>query len=48
MSQFFFLKVKSLVSVIYEGFRSDVAQGRVNGALNEIRTHSWTFASLAC
>ena len=29
-------------------FCSDVAQGRMKGAPNETRTHSWRFASLIC
>ena len=33
---------------IYEGFWLDVAQGHMNGVSNETRTHTWTFASLAC
>ena len=34
--------------VIYEALRFDVAQGRMNGAPNETRTHSCRFASQAC
>ena len=34
--------------VIYKAFCFDVAQGRMNGAPNETRTHSCRFASLAC
>ena len=34
--------------VIYKALCFDVAQGRKNGAPNETRTHSCTFASLAC
>ena len=34
--------------VIYEAFCFDVAQGRMNRAPNEIRTHSWIFAGKAC
>ena len=34
--------------VIYEALCFDVAQGRMNGAPNETRTHSCRFASLAC
>ena len=32
-------------TVIYEALCFDVAQGRVNGAPNETRTHSCRFAS---
>ena len=34
--------------VIYKALCFDVAQGRMNGAPNETRTHSRVFASLAC
>ena len=34
--------------VIYKALCFDVAQGRINGAPNETRTHSCRFASLAC
>ena len=34
--------------VIYEALCFDVAQGRLNGAPNETRTHSCRFASQAC
>ena len=34
--------------VIYEALCFDVAQGRMNGAPNETRTHSCRFASQAC
>ena len=34
--------------VIYEALCFDVAQGRMNGAPNETRTHSAGFASHAC
>ena len=34
--------------VIYKALCFDVAQGRMNGAPNETRTHSCRFASLAC
>ena len=34
--------------VIYEALYFDVAQGRMNGAQNETRTHLCRFASLAC
>ena len=34
--------------VIYKALRFDVAQGRMNGAPNETRTHSCRSASLAC
>ena len=33
---------------IYLAICLDVAQGRMNEAPNETRTHSWSFASLAC
>ena len=33
---------------IYNALCFDVAQGRMNGALNETRTHSCRSASLAC
>ena len=36
------------VVVIYEAFCVDATQGRMNGAPNEIRTHSCRFASLDC
>ena len=36
------------INVIYKAFWFDVAQGRMNGAPNEIRTHSRRFTSLAC
>ena len=32
--------------VIYEGLYFDLAQGQMNGAPNETRTHSCRFASL--
>ena len=38
----------NIVVVIYEAFRFDVAQGRMNGAPSETRTHSCRFASQAC
>ena len=38
----------SLGVVIYKALCFDVAQGRMNGAPNETRTHSCRFASLAC
>ena len=34
--------------VIYKALCFDVAQGQMNGAPNETRTHSYRFASLAC
>ena len=34
--------------VIYKALCFDVAQGRMNGAPNETRTHSCRSASLAC
>ena len=34
--------------VIYEALCFNVAQGRMNGAPNETRTHSCRFASQAC
>ena len=34
------------IVVIYEALCFDVAQGRMNEALNETRTHSCGFASL--
>ena len=34
--------------VIYKALCFDVAQGRMNGAPSETRTHSGRFASLAC
>ena len=34
--------------VIYKALCFNVAQGRMNGAPNETRTHSCRFASLAC
>ena len=34
--------------VIYKALCFDVAQGRMNGAPNETRTHSCRFASQAC
>ena len=37
-----------LTVVIYEALCSDVAQARLNEALNETRTHSCRFASQAC
>ena len=36
------------VSVIYKALCFDVAQGRMNWAPNETRTHSCRFTSLAC
>ena len=35
-------------NVIYEALCFDVAQGRLNGAPNETRTHSYRFACQAC
>ena len=37
-----------LYVVIHKAICFDVAQGRMNGAPNETRTHSCRFASLAC
>ena len=37
-----------MVYVIYKALCFDVAQGRMNGAPNETRTHSCRSASLAC
>ena len=37
-----------LVKVLYEALCFDVAQGRINGALNKTRTHSCRFTSIAC
>ena len=37
-----------VVVVIYEALYFDVAQGQMNGAHNETRTHSCKFVSLAC
>ena len=34
--------------IIYKALCFDMAQGRMNGAPNETRTHSCKFASLAC
>ena len=34
--------------LIYKALCFDMAQGRMNGAPNETRTHSCRFASLAC
>ena len=34
--------------IIYKAFCLDLTQGRINGAPNEIQTHSSRFASLAC
>ena len=36
------------IVVIYEALCFDVAQGQMNGAPNETRTHSCRFASLVC
>ena len=44
----FLEKIATLSSVIYEALCFDVAQGRLNGAPNENRTHSCRFASQAC
>ena len=35
-------------NVIYEALCFDATQGRMNGAPNETRTHSYRFASQAC
>ena len=40
--------VQQLCVVIYEGLYFDLAQGQMNGAPNETRTHSCRFASLTC
>ena len=40
--------VGSLNAVIYEALCFDVAQGRMNRAPNETRTHSCRFTSQAC
>ena len=37
-----------LTVVIYEALCFDVAQGQMNGAPNETRTHSCRFTSLVC
>ena len=37
-----------IITVIYKALCFDVAQGQMNGAPNETRTHSCRFASLAC
>ena len=37
-----------IIIVIYEGLYFDLAQGQMNGAPNETRTHSCRFASLTC
>ena len=39
---------QSAYLVIYKALCFDMAQGRINGAPNETRTHSCRFASLAC
>ena len=41
------LKKLPIYIVIYQALCFDVAQGRMNGAPNETRTHSCRFASLA-
>ena len=41
-------KIINLIIVIYKALCFDMAQGRMNGAPNETRTHSCRFASLAC
>ena len=38
----------SAILVIYKALCFDVAQGQMNGAPNETRTHSCRFASPAC
>ena len=51
ISVFFFFSTLSrspLRVVIYEALFFDVAQGQMNGAPNETRTHSCGFTSLAC
>ena len=37
-----------IVVVIYEGLYFNLAQGQMNGAPNETRTHSCRFASRVC
>ena len=44
----FFHKDGLSINVIYEALCFDAAQGRMNGAPNETRTHSCRFASQAC
>ena len=44
----FVIFMASWILVIYEALYFDVAQGRLNGAPNETRTHSCRFASQAC
>ena len=46
----FKLRFSALVNIIeiYEALCFDVAQGQMNGAPNEIRTHLCRFASQAC
>ena len=41
-------RIWQLCNVIYKALCFDVAQGRMNGAPNETRTHSCRSASLAC
>ena len=41
-------KKRGMGMVIYKALCFDVAQGRMNGAPNETRTHSCRFACLAC
>ena len=40
--------VEVVVIIICEGLYFDLAQGQMNGAPNETRTHSCRFASLTC
>ena len=42
------LSMGLLLVVIYEGLYFDLAQGQMNGAPNETRTHSCRFARLTC
>ena len=46
--RFHALEVEAGGVVIYEGLYFDLAQGQMNGAPNETRTHSCRFASLTC
>ena len=44
----YFRKISPDCVVIYETLWFDVAQGRMNGAPIETRTHSFRFVSLVC
>ena len=44
----FYYVLLDLTVVIHEALCFDVAQGQMNGAPNETRTHSCRFASLVC